>query len=111
MNSIVFYFVQNKKPNKVIKMRAINFEQDIKPLSEFRANASKFLKQIRDTRRPLIITQNGKSRAVLMDVNDYQNLIEKLEILEDIYISEKQITEGKGIPHNQVKEELLKRFK
>ncbi|APF20863.1 hypothetical protein Cabys_4118 [Caldithrix abyssi DSM 13497] len=46
-----------------------------------------------------------------MDVTDYQNLIEKLEILEDIYVSEKQIAEGKGIPHNQVKEELLKRFK
>ncbi|MHB2150314.1 type II toxin-antitoxin system Phd/YefM family antitoxin [Calditrichota bacterium LG25] len=92
-------------------MRTINFEQDIKSLSEFRANASKLLKQVNNTRRPLIITQHGKSKAVLMSVTDYQNLIEKLEILEDIYVSEKQIAEGKGIPHNQVKEELLKRFK
>ncbi len=92
-------------------MKTINFEQDIKPLSEFRANASKFLKQIDSTGRPLIITQHGKSKAVLLSVNDYQNLIEKLEILEDIYISEKQIAEGKGIPHSQLKTELLKKFK
>ncbi len=94
-----------------MRARTINFEQDIKPLSEFRANASKLLKQINSTGRPLIITQHGKSKAVLLDVNDYQNLIEKLEILEDIYISERQIAEGKGIPHSQVKEELLNKFK
>lgn len=92
-------------------MRIINFEQDIKPLSEFRANAAKLLKQVKMSRRPLIITQHGKSSAVLMDVNEYQNLIDKLEMLEDIHVSEKQIAEGKGIPHNQVKEDLLKRFK
>ncbi len=94
-----------------MRMRTINFEQDIKPLSEFRANASKLLKQIESTGRPLIITQHGKSKAVLLNVNDYQNLIEELEILEDIYISEKQIAEGKGIPHSQLKTELLKKFK
>ncbi len=92
-------------------MRTINFKQDIKSLSEFRANTSKLIKQVVLTRRPLIITQHGKRKAVLLDVSDYQNLIEKLEILEDIYVSEKQISEGKGIPHNQIKEELLKRFK
>ncbi len=92
-------------------MRTINFEQNIKSLSEFKENALQLLKQINTTRRPLIITQHGKSKAVLMDVSEYQNLIEKLEILEDIYASEKQIAEGKGISHNQVKEELLKRFK
>ncbi|RLD16287.1 prevent-host-death family protein, partial [candidate division KSB1 bacterium] len=61
--------------------------------------------------RPLIITQHGKSKAVLLNIKAYQNLIEKLEILEDIYVSEKQIAEGKGIPHNQLKTELLKKFK
>ena len=92
-------------------MRTINFKHDIKYLSEFRANTSKLLKQVVSTNRPIIITQHGKSKAVLSDVSDYQNLIEKLEILEDIYVSEKQISKGKGIPHNQVKEELFKRFK
>ncbi len=94
-----------------MRMKTINLEQDIKPLSEFRANASKLLKQITTTGRPLIITQHGKSKAVLLNVNDYQNLIEKLEILEDIYIAEKQIAEGKGIAHHQVKDELLKKFR
>ncbi len=94
-----------------MKTRMIDFEQDIRPLSEFRANAAKLLKQIDTTGRPLIITQHGKSKAVLLAVNDYQKLIEKLEILEDIYISEQQIAEGKGMPHSQVKDELLKKFK
>ncbi len=91
-------------------MRTINFEQDIRSLSEFRTNASKFVKQVETTRRPLILTQHGKSKVVLLNVRDYQNLVERLELLEDIYISEKQISEGNGISHESVKEELLKKF-
>jgi antitoxin YefM len=49
-------------------MSQINIEQDIKPLSEFRANTASLVKQVKETKRPLIITQHGKSTAVLMDV-------------------------------------------
>ncbi|NHZ85491.1 MAG: type II toxin-antitoxin system prevent-host-death family antitoxin, partial [Planctomycetia bacterium] len=64
-------------------MRHINFEDDIKPLSEFRANSANFIKQIKDTKRPLILTQHGKSAAVLIDVAEYQATIEKLELLQE----------------------------
>lgn len=63
-------------------MRHINLEDDIKSLSEFRANSANFIKQIKDTKRPLILTQHGKSTAVLVDVAEYQATIEKLELLQ-----------------------------
>ena len=92
-------------------MRQINLENDIKPLSEFRANAANFVKQVKDTKRPLILTQHGKSSAVLVDVAEYQAIIEKLELLQEVQLAERQIAEGKFLTNEQVKKRLLVRYK
>ena len=91
-------------------MRQINLENDIRPLSEFRANTAKFVKQVKETKRPLILTQHGKSTAVLLDVATYQALIEKLELLQEIQIGEKQIADGQYLTHDQVKQRIMKRY-
>ena len=91
-------------------MGQIDLENDIKPLSEFRANSAKFVKQIKRTKRPLILTQHGKSTAVLLDVSAYQALIEKIELLQEIHIGEKQIFEGKYLTNEQVKRRVKLRY-
>ncbi|NOX89548.1 MAG: type II toxin-antitoxin system Phd/YefM family antitoxin [Calditrichaeota bacterium] len=91
-------------------MRQINLENDIKPLSEFRANAARFVKQVKETKRPLILTQHGKSSAVLLDVAAYQALIEKIEILQEIQKGEQQIAEGKYLTQEQVQKRIAERY-
>jgi antitoxin YefM len=92
-------------------MERINLNQDIKPLSEFRANATACLKQVHDTKRPIVITQHGKSSAVLMDVHEYELLLEKLELLQEIRLAETQISNNQGIGHNQVKKQILAKLR
>jgi antitoxin YefM len=92
-------------------MERINLDQDIKPLSEFRANAALLVQQVRDTKRPLVITQHGRSAAVLMDVAEYESMLEKMSLLEDVHKAEKEISDGKGVPHSVASERLLKRLK
>ena len=92
-------------------MKRICLDQDIKPLTEFRANAASFVQQVHNTKRPLVITHRGRSAAVLMDVLEYESLLEKIELLQDIQTAEKQILEGKGIKHDQAKRMLLERLK
>ncbi len=92
-------------------MRQINFENDIKPLSEFRANAANFVKQVKETKRPMILTQHGKSAVVLVDVSAYQAIIEKLELLQEVQLAEKQISEGKILSEGDVKKRIAKRYK
>lgn len=53
-------------------MSRIHFDQDIQPLSEFRAGVASYIKQINETRRPLVITQRGKGVAVVLDVAEYE---------------------------------------
>ncbi len=87
-------------------MRRINLEQDIKPLTEFRANVAAFVQKVRKSKRPMVITQHGRSSAVLIGVEEYESLIEKIEILQDIHLAEKQFNEGQSIDHDDVKNKI-----
>ena len=92
-------------------MPRLNLEKDIKPLSEFRANVASCLQQVHDTRRPLVITHRGKSTAVLLDVADYEALVDRLELLEDLQAAERQIDEGHGIVHEEAMRTVIGRLR
>ena len=92
-------------------MPRVLLDQDIKPLSEFRANAAAFIKQVQITKRPLVITTHGKSAAVLLDVAEYEALIEKSEVMQDIHTAERQLEEGKGLGHEEAKSRVLERLR
>ena len=87
-------------------MPRIQLDQDIQPMSEFRSKVSFYLNQVKETKRPLVITQNGKSSAILLDVSEYQKMVDKLEILEDIKLAESQIKDGLAISHDEVKKRI-----
>ena len=53
----------------------INLAEDICPISEFRTEVNAVLQRAKSTHRPIVLTQHGKSTAVLLDINDYQDLI------------------------------------
>ena len=65
-------------------MQRLKIDQDIRPLSEVRTGIANFIKQVHDTKRPVIITQHGKGVAVLLDVHEYEAMQEKLELLTDV---------------------------
>ena len=90
-------------------MPRLRIDQDIRSMSEFRTGIASFLKQVHDTKRPLIITQHGKGAAVLLDVGEYESMQEKIDLLKDIQISVSQIENGEGIEHQNAKELILKR--
>ncbi len=63
-------------------MRRMIIEQDIRPMSEFRSGVASFIKQVHETKRPLVITQHGKGVGVLLDVGEFEAMQEKIELLE-----------------------------
>lgn len=92
-------------------MKRLKINEDIRPLSEFRNGIASFLKKVHDTKRPLVITQHGKGVAVLLDVNEYESMQEKIELLQDIQTSISQIEGGHGIKHSDAKAAVLKRIR
>jgi prevent-host-death family protein len=84
-----------------VLMRKSRPSQDIRPLSEFRANVATFIEQVRATGRPLVLTQHGRSAAILLAVEEYEALIERAELAEDVRTAEAQIAAGQGVAHGR----------
>lgn len=88
-------------------MQRVRVDEDIRPLSEFRAGVATFVKQIHETRRPMVLTQRGRGVAVLVNAQEYEKMQERLELLEEIYKAEEQIASGEGISHEDAKSRVL----
>ncbi|MFK0732135.1 MAG: type II toxin-antitoxin system Phd/YefM family antitoxin [Gloeotrichia echinulata IR180] len=86
---------------------------DIYPLSEFQRGAKAFLVRLKETKAPIVLTVNGKATAVVQDAEGYQQLLDRVELLESIVGIRKSIAEfeqGKGIPLKQAFAELREKY-
>jgi prevent-host-death family protein len=73
----------------------MNISKDIKPITYLKANAPELLRQINETHRPVLITQNGEPRAVLQDPQSYENMRNAIGILKLLSQGEEDIKKGK----------------
>ncbi len=87
-------------------MKRINIEKNIRPVSDFRTNAAALLDYIKKEREPVIITQNGRSSGVLISVADYEEIMEKLELIDDIEKARTDLQMGTTISHEDVIQKL-----
>lgn len=92
-------------------MARVRFSEDVRPVSEFRANTASFIEQVQSSRRPILLTQHGRGAAVLVNVAEYERLVERAEVLEDIRVAEEQIARGEGIEHEDAKQQVLARLR
>jgi len=84
----------------------ISLSKDIEPLSEFRKKSADFVKRLKRDKQPIILTQHGKSAAVLLDVSEFEQLNKRMEMLEDLLEAKQQIELGKTYSMNQAKERI-----
>ena len=61
-----------------------NLSQDIHPLTDFKRNTSDFISQMKKTRRPVVLTVNGKAELVVQDAESYQQILDRLERFEAV---------------------------
>lgn len=92
-------------------MTELRVDEDSRPLPDFGAGIASFVKQINETHRPMVLTQHGREVAVLVGIDEYQHMRERLELLEAIYAAEAQIKKGEGVPHAEAKAMILKRWR
>ena len=92
-------------------MRRIRAQHDIRSISEFRNNASSLIEQVQQDHHPLILTQHGHGAAVVLSVQEYDRLLDELDMLRSISRAEHQLAQGDGISHQNAKSQLLDRLK
>jgi prevent-host-death family protein len=84
-------------------MRDINVSDGIVPLGEFKANASKIIREIGGRYEPLVITQNGRPAAVLISPTAFQQLRERQDFLEAVAEGLADSEAGRVVDHGKVK--------
>ena len=84
----------------------INFVEDIKPISYVKSHTADVLKQVGEKNNPVVITQNGEAKAVLMDVRQYQNIIDTINLLKILSIGENDIKNKRIYSHSALDKKI-----
>jgi len=63
----------------------------VKPISYLKAHASEIIRDIIDTNKTLIITQNGEAKAILQDIKKYEQIQDSLALLKILALSSKSL--------------------
>ncbi len=69
---------------------------NIIPITDLRQDAAKVLKQLKDSKEPLIITQRGRAAAVMQSVETFEQSEHDKELLRLLAKGEREIGTGEG---------------
>lgn len=75
--------------------------RDIQSVTDFKQNTAKFIKQVQETKEPLILTVNGKAAVVIQDADSFENREssnEYLETVRDLQLAVADLDNAKNWP-------------
>lgn len=80
-------------------------------VTTLKREATKVLKELREQKEPVLITEHGKPSAYLVDVDQFEALQQKISVLETLARGEKAISEGRIVSSKKAKERLSRWLK
>ncbi len=78
----------------------------LKPVTEIKRRATEVIHQLQEDRIPILITEHGRSAAVMLDVETYETMLRRLEVLEGIARGERDFAEGRVVTQAEAKKRL-----
>lgn len=76
----------------------MRYSSQVKSISYLKANAAEVLTNLAEQREPLVITQNGEAKAVLLDVASFDETQETLALLKILALGSQEVAAGKVKP-------------
>lgn len=84
----------------------MQYSSQVRPISQLKAHAAEILLDLAQRREPMVITQNGEARAVLMDVVSYEEIQSTMALLKLLALGNREIEEGRERPLKDVVQRL-----
>ncbi len=84
--------------------------EDIHPLTDFKRETTRFARHLKKTRRPLVLTVNGKAEFVVLDAEAYQDMLDRMETVEAVREGLAQAERGEGRPAREVFAEMRGKY-
>jgi prevent-host-death family protein len=80
-------------------------------VTTLKRQATKILADLHISKEPVLITEHGQPSAYLVDVQDYELMQKRIQILEGIALGEKAIKKDRVVSHSEAKSKLAKWLK
>ncbi len=77
-------------------------------VTTLKRQATKILSELHETKEPVLIIEHGKPSAYLVDVEDFEQLQSRMQILEGIARGEAAVLEGRAMSHKEAKNTMCK---
>ncbi len=87
-------------------MKNLQISEDILPVGEFKTHASRVIRRLQTTKRPFVITQNGRPAAVLITPAEFDRLSEHARFLEAVDDGLADLSAGRICDDEALTEEL-----
>ena len=84
----------------------MKFSSQIKPISYLKSHTAEIVKNLTESREPLLITQNGEAKLVVLDVKTYEEQEDTLALLKILALGNHEIQQGKFRDVEDVFDEL-----
>lgn len=88
----------------------MRLNRDIRTVTDMKTRSAQLLAQINEERRPVVITQDGRPRAVMLDVESYEGLRRAVAMLQMISQSERDFAAGRWVSQDKVFVKLQARY-
>ena len=77
-------------------------------VTTLKRQATKILSELHETKEAVLITEHGKPSAYLVDFEDFEQLQNRMQILEGIARGETAVQEGRAMSHAKAKNKMSK---
>ena len=91
----------------------IDISKDIRSLSDFKRNTTEFVRRMKESGEPVVLTVNGRSELVVQDATSYQKLLElvdRLEAIEGIKKGLEEADRGEGVTLEEFEKEMRRKY-
>lgn len=89
----------------------MKLSEAVKSISHVKAHMSEIVEDISRSHKKVVITHNGEAKAVLQDIESFEQLQESLALLKMLAMSTKSMVEGKGEPLKAAFADVRKKVK
>ena len=91
-------------------MKDLVVSEDIIPIGEFKKQASRLFRRVKETRRPILITQNGSPVSTVISPVDYDRMNERAQVIAEVAAGIADIEAGRVMTSEEVEKELDREF-
>jgi len=92
----------------------MDLNRDIHSLTDFKKNTPEFIRQLKKTKEPIVLTVNGRAELVVLDAKSYQKILdmtEEAQRLEGIRQGLEDMKAGRTIGLDSFKEHVRKKHR